>query len=62
MQWAGTGVVMADETKEEIAMAECGAPAEPSYPSIPRTAPNASISFSGVSDESLGECGACKDS
>ncbi len=55
---ARTGVVMSDETKEEIAMAECGA-CRAIVPLKSDNCPECSISFSGVSDESLGECGAC---
>ena len=55
----GTGVVMADETKEEIAMAECGA-CRAIVPLNSDNCPECDISFSGVSDESLGECGACQ--
>ena len=55
----GTGVVMADETKEEIAMAECGA-CRAIVPLNSDNCPECNISFSGVSDESLGECGACQ--
>ena len=55
----GTGVVMADETKEEIAMAECGA-CRAIVPLNSENCPECDISFSGVSDESLGECGACQ--
>lgn len=54
-----TGVVMADETKEEIAMAECGA-CRAIVPLNSDNCPECNISFSGVSDESLGECGACQ--
>ena len=55
----GAGVVMADETKEEIAMAECGA-CRAIVPLNSDNCPECNISFSGVSDESLGECGACQ--
>ena len=54
----GAGVVMSDETKEEIAMAECGA-CRAIVPLNSENCPECDISFSGVSDESLGECGAC---
>ncbi|MEZ8032508.1 MAG: EF-hand domain-containing protein, partial [Candidatus Poseidoniaceae archaeon] len=50
---------MADETKEEIAMAECGA-CRAIVPLNSDNCPECDISFSGVSDESLGECGACQ--
>ena len=53
-----TGVEMSDETKEEIAMAECGA-CRAIVPLNSDKCPECSTSFSGVSDESLGECGAC---
>ena len=49
---------MSDETKEEIAMAECGA-CRAIVPLNSDKCPECSTSFSGVSDESLGECGAC---
>ena len=52
------GVEMSDETKEEIAMAECGS-CRAIVPLNSENCPECSISFSGVSDESLGECGAC---
>lgn len=52
-------MVMADETKEEIAMAECGA-CRAIVPLNSDNCPECDISFSGVSDESLGECGACQ--
>ena len=52
-------MVMADETKEEIAMAECGA-CRAIVPLNSENCPECDISFSGVSDESLGECGACQ--
>ena len=55
----GTGEVVADETKEEIAMAECGA-CRAIVPLNSENCPECDISFSGVSDESLGECGACQ--
>ena len=49
---------MSDETKEEVAMAECGA-CRAIVPLNSENCPECNISFSGVSDEALGECGAC---
>jgi len=53
-----TGVVMSDDKKEEIAMAECGS-CRSIVPLNSENCPECDISFSGVSDEALGECGAC---
>ena len=53
-----TGVVMSDDKKEEIAMAECGS-CRSIVPLNSENCPECNISFSGVSDEALGECGAC---
>ena len=49
---------MSDETKDEVAMAECGA-CRAIVPLNSENCPECNISFSGVSDEALGECGAC---
>jgi Ca2+-binding EF-hand superfamily protein/RNA polymerase subunit RPABC4/transcription elongation factor Spt4/uncharacterized membrane protein len=51
-------VEMSDETKDEVAMAECGA-CRAIVPLNSENCPECNISFSGVSDEALGECGAC---
>ena len=53
-----TGVLMATDDKEEIAMAECGS-CRAVIPLDSNECPECGISFSGVSEESLGECGAC---
>ena len=49
---------MSEETKEEIAMAECGS-CRAIVPLDSENCPECGVSFSGVSDEALGECGAC---
>lgn len=49
---------MSNETKDEVAMAECGA-CRAIVPLNSENCPECNISFSGVSDEALGECGAC---
>tara|TARA_B100000459_G_scaffold145594_1_gene110215 strand:+ start:1085 stop:2986 length:1902 start_codon:yes stop_codon:yes gene_type:complete len=49
---------MSEETKEEIAMAECGA-CRAIVPLNSENCAECGVSFSGVSDEALGECGAC---
>ena len=51
-------MVMSDDKKEEIAMAECGS-CRSIVPLNSEHCPECNISFSGVSDEALGECGAC---
>ena len=50
---------MADEEKQLVGMAECGA-CRAIIPIDTDVCPDCGTSFSGVSEEALGECGACK--
>ena len=49
---------MAEEEKEKVAMAECGA-CRAVIPIDSEECPECNTKFTGVSDEALGECGAC---
>ena len=50
---------MAEEEKQSIGMAECGA-CRAIIPIDSEVCPECGTSFSGVSEDALGECGACK--
>lgn len=49
---------MAEEEKEKVAMAECGA-CRAVIPLDSEECPECNTKFTGLSDEALGECGAC---
>ena len=50
---------VAEEEKQSIGMAECGA-CRAIIPIDSEVCPECGTSFSGVSEDALGECGACK--